>query len=354
MTSSLKSSPKLRLDFYESGVGETILITFPSGGIGIVDAHPSNYTDRPKILDLVEGREIHFVCLSHPHKDHGKDLVSLLEQKRGIKSFWHTIYDIPAFIFCIQETVNFPSEMREYATKLNQDWAEFFIDIIGAVAEQDIPRHQLRSNLVPDEIDGVEIYCLSPDEELQNSFSKTYTDKLRNLKIKLPDPNLISAILALKFGDSVVLLGADALKENWESALNIYRKRNLPKARILKVPHHGARNAIDLGRSAKTYLDVCSAEPKAKAVIFAGDSKHPDDEVFTKIASRMETICLSNGRKPNPGNSNPLRLQMPGATFIYPAPVCNPMVSFELDPNGNVSVQKGSACHAACIPAKVG
>jgi hypothetical protein len=165
---------------------------------------------------------------------------------------------------------------------------------------------------------------------------------------------LLSAILALKFGESVVLLGSDALRENWESALKIYHRRNLPKARILKVPHHGARNAIDFGRNAKTYLDVCSNEPKAKAVIFAGDSKHPDDDVFTKIASKTETICLSNGRKSNVGNSNPLGLQLPGATFVYPAPVCNPIVSFELDTDGNVSVQKGSACHTACFPSKGG
>jgi len=354
VTSSSKNSPKLRLDFYESGVGETIVITFPSGGLGIVDAHPSNHHHRPGILDLVKGKDIHFVCLSHPHKDHGKDLVPILEQHKGIKSFWHTIYNIPAFIYCIEETVNFPSEMRDYATKLNQDWGEFFVDIIGAVADQDIPTHELRSNLVADEIDGVEIHCLGPDEELQNSFSKTYTDKLKNLKIKLPDPNLLSAILALKFGDTVVLLGADALRENWESALKNYHKRNLPKAKILKVPHHGARNAIDFGRNAKTYLDACSNEPKVKAVIFAGDSKHPDDDVYSRIRSKAETICLSNGRKPNLGNGNPLGLQLPGATFVYPAPVCNPVVSFEIDMNGNVSVENGNFCNVACIPPKGG
>jgi hypothetical protein len=145
------------------------------------------------------------------------------------------------------------------------------------------------------------------------------------------------------------VLGADALRQNWESVLKIYHKRNLPKAKVIKVPHHGARNAIDLGRNAKNYLDVCSQNPKAKAVIFAGDAKHPDDGVFEKIKSKTDTICLSNGRKPNSVQNNPLKLQLPGATYIYPAPICNPVVSFEIDANGNVTLIAGSECNTACL-----
>jgi ribonuclease BN (tRNA processing enzyme) len=349
VTSSSKNLQKVRLDFYESGVGETIVITFPSGGIGIVDAHPSKFAHRPEILKLVEGKKIHFVCLSHPHKDHGIDLVQVLEKHTEIKSFWHTIYQIPAFIYGIEETVNFPSKVQKYASAMNQDWAEFFVDIIGAVVERDIPTHELRSNIVAEDIDGVEIHCLSPDETVQNSFFKTYKEKLKNPKVKLPDPNLLSAVLALRFGESVVLLGADALKENWEKVFQHYHKRKLPKARILKVPHHGARNAIDLRHNAKSYLDVCSHEPKAKAVIFAGDAKHPDDDVFNKIRLRTDTICLSNGRKPNLLDHNPLALQLPGATYVYPAPVCNPVVSFEIDAHGNVSLVAGTICETKCF-----
>ncbi len=199
-------------------------------------------------------------------------------------------------------------------------------------------------------MDGVEIYCLSPDESVQNSFFRAYQAKLEDTKNKLPDPNLLSAVLALKFGESVVLLGADAHKENWESALKHFHKRNLPKARILKVPHHGARNALDLGRHAKTYLDVCSHVPKAKAVIFAGDAKHPDSDVFARIRSRTDTICVSNGRKSKLAQSNPLGLRLLGATSVNPAPVCNPVVSFELEANGNVSLIAGVDCKTGCFP----
>jgi beta-lactamase superfamily II metal-dependent hydrolase len=349
VTSSSSASQKLRLDFYESGLGETIIITFPSGGIGVVDAHPSKVGSRPKILDLVKGKRVHFVCLTHPHQDHGLDLIQILKNHPKVESFWHTIFETPAFLYLMGETTNFPSDVQKYVSKMNQDWGDFFIDILGEVVTKNIPDHLLRSNLFPDEIDGVKIHCLSPSEEIQNEFSKTYRAKLQKPETEIPDPNLLSAVLALRFGESVVLLGADALTKNWTGALQNYHKRKLPKTVILKVPHHGARNAFDLRKKATTYLDICSHQPKAKAVIFAGDANHPDNDVFGRIRSRADTVCLSNGRKSALASLNPLKLQLPGASYVHPAHICNAVVSFELDGQGNVSLTRGVECDAGCL-----
>jgi hypothetical protein len=53
--------------------------------------------------------------------------------------------------------------------------------------------------------------------------------------------------------------------------------------------------------------------------------------------------------KPSLVNTNPLGLQLPGARYVYPAPVCNPVVSFELDAAGNVSLIAGAICETACF-----
>src|SRR5258708_57278 len=119
-TSSSGNSGKLRVDFYESGVGETIVVTFPSGGIALVDAHPSTLSARSEILGLTKGKKLHFVWLTHPHADHGVDLVPVLQQHPDVAGFWHTVFDIPAMIYGVQQTVNFPSPVREYASKMNQ------------------------------------------------------------------------------------------------------------------------------------------------------------------------------------------------------------------------------------------
>jgi hypothetical protein len=327
-------------------VGDTIVITFPSGGVGLVDAHPSQYSHRPPILEIVKGKKLHFVCLTHPHADHGIDLVPVLEKHPDIVEFWYTIFELPAFIYGLEETTNFPSPIREFASRMNRDWAEFLVDLFSAVCEREIPRHLLRSDSHPRLIDGVEVHCIGPDESTQNSFFSAYRRKLTDPQVKVPNPNTLSAILALKFGQGVVLLGADALKTNWNNAAANYRKRGLAKACMLKVPHHGARDSFDLQKHAVTYLDLCSHKPEAKAVLFAGDAKHPDSSVYERLRNRAEVFCLSNGLKGKQVGANPLRINIPGARAVSPAPVCNPVVSLEIDENANVVTLAGQSCEA--------
>ncbi len=143
--SSSGNLANLRFDFYESGIGETIIITFPQGDLGLVDAHPSQNSLRPEILKLIEGKRLRFVCLTHPHADHGVDLLAVLQRHAHIDAFWHTVFDLPAFIYGIEQFVNFPSAVREHAAKMNQDWGAFLFDIYAAVIERKIPRHELLS-----------------------------------------------------------------------------------------------------------------------------------------------------------------------------------------------------------------
>jgi len=39
-------------------------------------------------------------------------------------------------------------------------------------------------------------------------------------------------------------------------------------------------------------------------------------------------------------------LKLPGARVALPSPVCNPVVSYELDEDGNVAVLAGIGCDA--------
>lgn len=340
-----KSLGNLKVDFYESGIGDTILITFPSGGVGIVDAHPSKHSHRPDIRQLVAGKQVLFVCLTHPHADHGADLIPVMESHPDVAEFWFTIHDVQALMYGITQTPNFPSPVQQFAAKMNQDWGDFLLDLFEAVAKRKkVHRHLLKSNNEMRVVDEVEVHCLGPNESVLNEFFDAYRKKLANPNAGVPNPNLLSAILALKYGEGVVVLGADALRKNWDTALEVSRKRGLPKAHILKVPHHGARNAFDFKHKAATYLDLCSRQPECKSVLFAGDAKHPDAEVYENLRRRSDVYCLSNGRKRNLGNHNPLGLQLPGARAVVPAPICNPVVSFEIDKNGNVTVLAGHNC----------
>src|ERR1051326_1363275 len=129
-----KSSEKLRIDFYDSGVGETIVITFPRGGLGLVDAHPSANSSRPSILDIVSGKKLHFVCLTHPHADHGVDLIPVLQRQTDIAEFWHTSPDTSSFIFfCATQRWNYPSPVRDFVNQFWNGWADFLLDLYSSV-----------------------------------------------------------------------------------------------------------------------------------------------------------------------------------------------------------------------------
>jgi hypothetical protein len=334
----------LKVDVYESGVGETIVITFPSGGIAVVDAHPSQGSLRPAILDIVKNKDIHFLCLTHPHADHGIDLVPIMQKHPAVSEFWHTVSDIAAFFFFpVTETQNFPSPLRSLAANLRAKYAEFLIDLFQSAVDRKITMHQLRSDLQSKIIDGVEIHCISPEEAVQHEVIDAYRRRHAGDDVKIPDSNSLSAILVLVYAGRAVLLGADALKKNWRMAIERYRKLKLPRANVLKVPHHGASNSIIMHqRNVPNYLDVCCRNPDCNAIFVGGDSKHPDRNVFLKVRSRTETVCLSNGLRT--AASNPLEIAIPGARAASPATICNPRVSIEIDADGSITRRIGAQC----------
>lgn len=322
-----------------------------------MDAHPSPSKSRPGILEIIGERALHFVCLTHPHADHGVDLVPLLRAPQKPDQFWHTTSEIGPFVYRLGEAVgyaapqavNFPSDLGGWARKMAGDWANFHIDIFGAVAEREIPQRRLSGDLEPVTIDGVDVHVFSPEQHIHDRFFKYWMQKARDPRIEPPDRNALSAILALRFGESVVLLGADALQENWRDAAKRYRKRELPKAIVLKVPHHGARNATDLNPHSKkpTYFDLCrhDTDLKCHAVLFAGDSRHPDPKVQEKLKARTRLFCLSNGIASAPTVANPLGIEIEGARAVRRnIPVCNPVVSFEILKAGEVKVLAGGSC----------
>lgn len=347
----MAASGKLRIDFYESGIGDTIIVTFPGGGVGVIDAHPSPSSSRPHILQLVADKLVHFVCLTHPHADHGRDLVPLIERHPNISEFWHTNSQIQAFIYRLLEVPSWPSEVREFAVRMSGDYANFLIDLYGGVVERELPIHDVRASNEPRAYDGVEVHELAPEESISQTVLKYWLDKAGDPTAEPPDPNVLSAILALRYGNSVVLLGADALRINWRNAVPRYRKLQLPKAAILKVPHHGALNALDMKTHSPepNYLDICrTGDAPCHSVLFAGDSRHPNDRLYERLRARTTVHCLINGRRGR-GAAIDLHVEIDGAEPVYEVRPCQPNVSFELDDQGAVFVLAGHACDACGV-----
>lgn len=241
---------------------------------------------------------------------------------------------------CVTERSNYPATVRRFVNALADGWADFLLDLYSSVDH--IVVRKLHSRVQPELIAGVRISFLGPDEQVGKKFIDVYKTRARGSAKAMPSPNLLSAILAIEYGGVVVLLGGDALKAGWQDAIKAYAAARLPRALVIKVPHHGAANALSLEKNRKNYLDLCSREPVA--VLFAGDSKHPNPRVSDELRRRTRLICLSNGLKDAHGQRNPLNLKIAGARQVRAAYMCQPQITVEIATNGTMEIARGVSC----------
>jgi len=328
----------LRLTFAESGRGETILIEFPSGEVAIVDSYPSASNCRPKIEDEIQGRQVAFVCLTHPHTDHGLGLIGVVKSAK-VDQFWHSMTDIEPFINLVVQAPKFRSPLAPLAEKIRERRAKFMLDLWSTVKCRGVKSLSFDDSREAVEAGEVKIHFLAPERQF---LSKEFERLHRFLKDKgpAPDPNRFSLVLGLEYRGTLILLGGDALKAGWRTAYQKWRKNKLPKAAVLKIPHHGGINAFDLaatGESKKPVncWDFCVKKPIA--IIFAGDFQHPDPEILQILEARTELHSFFD-LQANVQRQNPLRLHTIGARAVdqslRPQTFCKIIV--EVDSNGKV------------------
>jgi len=142
------------------------------------------------------------------------------------------------------------------------------------------------------------------------------------------------------------------VKKNWPPAVKKYHRRGLPRAAILKVPHHGAANALNLQKNKPNYLDLCSRE--TVSILFAGDFDHPERRVEEKLRAKTRLACLINGLQcqKSGANMNPLNIGLPGAIAVsQDIEPCQPQISFEIESEGDIRQTHGHLCEACPLRA---
>lgn len=301
----------LTITFAESGRGETIYIEFPTGEVGVVDASPSSSGCRLSLAEELNGREIAFVCLTHPHKDHGDDLVQLLKSG-NVSRFWHSLPDVEPFLYLVTQGTRFRSLVSRLAEKAQIERAQFVLDLWTTLRCRQIECLGFDGSRESIEVGVVSIHFLAPDRGVISQEMERLQSCL-NSKKSPPDPNVFSLILALEYEGTLVLLGADGLRATWNAAYSKWRKKKLPRAAVVKVPHHGAKNAFDLrpaNQRGPNCWDLCIDRPNA--IIFAGDFSHPDPKVHAALAGRTNLNSFFD-LSATPTDSNPLGLHTPGA-----------------------------------------
>ena len=226
---------KLKIDFFDVGQGEAILIDAPNGNQVLIDGGPSD-TILAKLGEALpfSDRKIELVILTHPDADHLSGLVEVLKR-----------YDVGEIL----ETGILGSS-AEY-----QIWNEL-------IKTKKIPVVFARAGQVVSLADGVAIKILYPVNKING---QDYSDKTNNTSI----------VGKIVYGKNSVLFTGDA-EAAAENAL-LLSHENL-KADILQVGHHGSKNS-----SGQEFLNAIA--PVTAVIQVGANNKygHPTPEVLDRL-----------------------------------------------------------------------
>lgn len=321
----------ISFDFFESGIGETIIITLPDGSLGVVDAFLTA-DNRGAVLEMVRGKNIRFLCLTHIHRDHSQGLNEIASAAGEVECFWSGFSDIKVFLNYLKEINNkeFYTEKTEHLKKMTYQLLELFRTL-----REDKKTKFLRVNdqIIPRHFDGLDIEFLWPQGEIE------FSQLLRDIDLERDpcSPNTVSVVLLLKYLFKNIILGGDALQNTWLQAVKVFQDRSGQQhLDLFKVPHHGARNTLPnvFDGNIDNYTDFCSDSMTA-SIIF-GKDKHPDREVFKKlIESCQKVFCLRQALPYDPALIGTEKID---------SHVCNHHIKVIFDENPAVKFESEKEC----------
>lgn len=205
---------KLKVTYLDVGQGDSALISFPDGKNALIDGGP----DKKVLEGLGQNmpfykRKIDIIYLSHPHADHIAGLVHVLNR-----------YEVGRVV--LTRAVHTAPEYQEF---------------LKLIKEKNIPSTEGIRGTEFDFSGGNKVKILYPEGTLDNG----------NL-------NNTSEVLLLQSGDAKFLFMGDLEKDASDKLIAFEPSLG---ADVIKVPHHGSRNALneDLYRKAAPKYAVISA-----------------------------------------------------------------------------------------------
>ncbi|MFA5413658.1 MAG: ComEC/Rec2 family competence protein [Patescibacteria group bacterium] len=234
---SFEESKALEVDFLDVGQGDAILIKTPDHQRILIDGGPSNAV----LNKLGENfpffdKEIDLVILTHPHADHLDGLIEVLKRYE-VKKILSTgvIHTTPDYLAWLEEIKN-----------------------------QNVPMEIARAGETLDFGGGIKMEIFYPTEDLAGK-------QVENL-------NDTSIVAKLIFGQTSFLFTGDAEMEMEEKLIN--GGADL-KADVLKVAHHGSKNA-----TSQNFLE--KVQPKFAVISVGADNQFGHPNAMT--VKRLENI----------------------------------------------------------------
>ena len=293
------SSLELSIHVIGSGRGESVLLHLPDDTWGVIDCcsgvsgpdeSDSNLTLRFLVAKKVESLE--FLCLTHPHTDHYRGMSALLARFSKISSFWsfpsfplsQSAALFPALTSIAQESeISAGAVGDEVVASIPKRWREDIAELryirnqiirrskAGEIelryAQASNPLFAKRFCSADGKVADLTIRAVTPTgNDILSYYDplNEWNDRGRTKPHPLyPDINKISSAFEVRFGETTLLLGGDALSQQWENSLRTSIPALSNNVDFVKVSHHGSSTAA----SEPLWESVTSPEHRTVAVI---------------------------------------------------------------------------------------
>lgn len=238
----------LEMHVIDVGQGDAVALRTPRGRWVLVDAGRSwrgGDAGRATVIPYLRrrGGDVALFVLSHPHSDHVGGAATVLRSLHP-GAYWDGAF---------AGTSEPYRESLEAASEARVRW------------ERVHPGDTLR-------VDGVLLRVLAPDSIWMSS---------------LADPNEASVVILAQYGTVRFLLMGDA--ERGEERWLLEHERQLLRADILKVAHHGSRTS-----SGNDFLDIVRPELAVISVGAGNSYGHPDSSVVRALARRGAVVLRTD------------------------------------------------------------
>ena len=238
----------MEIHMIDVGQGDAVAIRSPRGRWIVVDAgggRAARNVGRRVVVPYLRriGGDIVLFVMTHPHDDHVGGAANLIDLLR-------------------------PAEVRDAAFA---GTSPSYREALVAARERRVPWKRVRPGDSV-EVDGVVATFLAPDSAWVASLN---------------DPNLASAVVAVRFGSLRALFtgDAEAAEEEWLLA----RNPSALRADILKVAHHGSKTS-----STPALLDAVSPSLALISVGANNRYRHPSPDVVRELAARNVRILRTD------------------------------------------------------------
>lgn len=301
VTSQPPEDDEVEITLLGPGRGECCLLHVGRGDWLIVDSCVTQ-AGQPAALSYLESlgvppSAVRWVVATHWHDDHIRGFSQLVEECSGARVIHSAALEKDEFMMLAALNSDSLTEGSSGVKEMWKVWTHLKGSGRGTpeLASSDSRVYQRPLDLTP----HCEIWTLSPSSaavtEAMVGFSAFAADTGQPKRtIPRPERNPSSVVMWVRIGEAIVLLGADLERSSeasrgWQAIVNS-SGRPTERAHVVKIPHHGSRDAHDQSM----WDELLVPNPLAGITPFKqGSANLPRESDRTRIAGLTSEAWLT-------------------------------------------------------------